>query len=279
MSEPCSADPLVTLIANQAKALWDANNALRADLENERAMRAAEHDDTHSRIEKLHAELVEARAELERERMRLAACGVVAMADTPESAAKARDMHADYRSASCDDVARIVDKLMEARAELAKAEHDLDSARHELEWEGCERMKATEQRDRYRAAIEAHNASAKATGLVWADDWLIPLPTADSAGAYPTHYHRHACPALYGEACACDAMPIDRGEASAEPRVVCYKCGAVNSPHESHCTLVQQKTAPLMCQIASATRCYDYPACHCGRLFRASPPPAAEVKK
>jgi hypothetical protein len=37
---------------------------LRADLENERAMRAGEHDDTHSRIEKLHAELVEARAEL-----------------------------------------------------------------------------------------------------------------------------------------------------------------------------------------------------------------------
>ena len=36
----------------------------RADLENERAMRAGEHDDTHSRIEKLHAELVEARAEL-----------------------------------------------------------------------------------------------------------------------------------------------------------------------------------------------------------------------
>ena len=37
-----------------------------ADLENERAMRAGEHDDTHSRIEKLHAELVEARAELEK---------------------------------------------------------------------------------------------------------------------------------------------------------------------------------------------------------------------
>lgn len=36
----------------------------RAELENERAMRAGEHDDTHSRIEKLHAELVEARAEL-----------------------------------------------------------------------------------------------------------------------------------------------------------------------------------------------------------------------
>ena len=63
----------------------------------------------------LRSQLDEARAELERERMRLAACGVVALANTPESAAKARAAYADYRSASCDDVARIVDKLMEAR--------------------------------------------------------------------------------------------------------------------------------------------------------------------
>jgi len=39
---------------------------LRADLENERAMRAAEHDDTHSRIEKLLTESVELRASNER---------------------------------------------------------------------------------------------------------------------------------------------------------------------------------------------------------------------
>ena len=55
--------------------------------------------------------------ELERERMRLAACGVVAMADTPESAARARDMREEYRSASCDDVARRVDECMALRAE------------------------------------------------------------------------------------------------------------------------------------------------------------------
>lgn len=53
--------------------------------------------------------------ELERERMRLVACGVVAMADTPESAAKARDMHQDYRSASCDAVARRVDECIALR--------------------------------------------------------------------------------------------------------------------------------------------------------------------
>lgn len=62
----------------------------------------------------------EARSELERERMRLAACGVVAMADTPESAVEAREMHPDYRSASCDDVARMVDALIEARRNEAE---------------------------------------------------------------------------------------------------------------------------------------------------------------
>lgn len=61
--------------------------------------------------------LKKAEAELERERMRLTACGVVALADTPESAAKAREMRDEYRSASCDDVARRVDECMTLRAE------------------------------------------------------------------------------------------------------------------------------------------------------------------
>ena len=57
-------------------------------------------------------------AELERERMRLSACGVVAVADTPASAARARDMLPEYRSDSCDLVARMVDRLMELRADV-----------------------------------------------------------------------------------------------------------------------------------------------------------------
>lgn len=63
------------------------------------------------------AEIRRLNAELERERMRLAACGVVALADTPESAAQAREMCDEYRSASCDDVARRVDECMTLRAE------------------------------------------------------------------------------------------------------------------------------------------------------------------
>ena len=75
--------------------------------------------------------LKKAEAELERERMRLAACGVVAMADTPESAAEAREMRDEYRSASCDDVARRVDECMTLRAErdaLGALVSDLDES-------------------------------------------------------------------------------------------------------------------------------------------------------
>ena len=61
------------------------------------------------------------RADLEREQLRLAACGVVALANTPESAAKARQMHDDYRSASCDGVARAVDREMALRSALVAA--------------------------------------------------------------------------------------------------------------------------------------------------------------
>lgn len=63
----------------------------------------------------LRRERDELREELERERMRLAACGVVADANTPESAKKWRNMRDEYRSASCDGVARAVDREMRLR--------------------------------------------------------------------------------------------------------------------------------------------------------------------
>lgn len=60
-------------------------------------------------------ELERMRAELETERMRLVACGVVAMADTKETAASARNMAPQFRSAECDDVARRVDECIRLR--------------------------------------------------------------------------------------------------------------------------------------------------------------------
>ncbi len=69
--------------------------------------------------DKLKETLAEKDAELKTERIRLAACGVVALANTPDSAAKAREMLPEYRSASCDGVARTVDREMALREQLA----------------------------------------------------------------------------------------------------------------------------------------------------------------
>lgn len=55
--------------------------------------------------------------ECERRQMQLAACGVVALANTIESAGEARQMHPDYMSASCSDVAGAVDREIALRAE------------------------------------------------------------------------------------------------------------------------------------------------------------------
>ena len=63
----------------------------------------------------------ELRAELETERTRLAACGVVALANTPDSAKQAREMRPEYWSASCGDVARMVDENIKLRAMIQVA--------------------------------------------------------------------------------------------------------------------------------------------------------------
>jgi hypothetical protein len=66
--------------------------------------------------------------ELERERIRLAVCGVVAKADTPESAKRARDIPPDYHSASLDDVISMADALMAERAKQANSQEVAEPA-------------------------------------------------------------------------------------------------------------------------------------------------------
>ena len=73
------------------------------------------------------------RADLERETMRLVACDVGAMADTVESAAKARHMHADYQSAACNRVARRVDECIALRAENEALRRERDMLKHVVE--------------------------------------------------------------------------------------------------------------------------------------------------
>jgi hypothetical protein len=95
----------------------------------------------------------EARADLETERMRLAACDVVAVANTPKSAARARDILPKHFSASLHSVMGAVDREMELRAEV----------------------------ERLRAAIEQHVAEEVAretercadAARKWEDDYVM----------------------------------------------------------------------------------------------------------
>lgn len=70
--------------------------------------------------------------QLELEQIRHSACGVIALSDTPESAAKARDMLPEYYSASAQDVARRVDECIQLRQQLQQAEAERDRLKEQL---------------------------------------------------------------------------------------------------------------------------------------------------
>jgi hypothetical protein len=74
----------------------------------------------YQRVDIITQERDEAIADLEAERLRLAACGVVAMANTPESAARVRDILPVHFSASLHSVMGAVDREMELRAEVER---------------------------------------------------------------------------------------------------------------------------------------------------------------
>jgi hypothetical protein len=95
------------IIANDVQSvdpILDENERERIELQN--------------KVFQLGCRVSELENELERERLRLAACGVVAMADTPESAARARHMDEEFWSASLGDVIRQIDALMSTRNQL-----------------------------------------------------------------------------------------------------------------------------------------------------------------
>lgn len=111
-------------------------------------------------------EIDKLRADLDRERMRLAACGVVAMANTPESAKTARDMLPEYRSASCDDVARMVDKQMELRAAVEALAETVQAERascvldlHQIETSNWTATALESRIDRLDAALRLADAA------------------------------------------------------------------------------------------------------------------------
>ena len=98
-------------------------------------------------------------AECERERMHLAACGVVALANTETSAANARQIHHDYESASCSDVARAVDREMAERARAEKTERQAAAMREALGVVSTVLLMSTPQGDQ-GARIEVKSLAA-----------------------------------------------------------------------------------------------------------------------
>lgn len=89
--------------------------------------------------------IAQLKAELETERMRLAAIGVVAVADTPESAAKARQMLPEYESPALHDVIRRVDECMMLREKVKQLER----------WKE-EQMEVSRRWDEVDARVRSH---------------------------------------------------------------------------------------------------------------------------
>ena len=77
----------------------------------------AHHDVNFGSPNQLTKQIEDITNELETERMKVVACGCVAMADTLDSSNIIRSMHPDYWSESCSDVARRVDECIALRSQ------------------------------------------------------------------------------------------------------------------------------------------------------------------
>lgn len=130
--------------------IYDQSGAVIAKVTREAdAALIASAPDMAAELATLLAEVERLRADLEREVMRLTACDVVAHADTPESAAAARQMHDDYRSPACEAVARRVDECMKLREELAAERRKVEALEKDAARYRWLREKSAHQPDFY----------------------------------------------------------------------------------------------------------------------------------
>jgi hypothetical protein len=135
----------------------------------------------------LAAEVERLRGELERERMRLAACGVVANSNTEKSLKNVMDdVHQDYLSASLTDVKNAVEREIALRAELAAAgdgdtwreacgrlEAELAKTRDEL-WETkAENTHWEESYDRLKTELAASKADLASLDAIVAENEFL----------------------------------------------------------------------------------------------------------
>lgn len=146
-------------------------------------------------VKYIRADLVEVlEAELEIERMKVVACGVVAMANTRETAEEARKMRPEYRSASLGDVERAVDCEMQYREELAEAHKQNAMMREYLE-----RLACLGNGNRHGnsvgncLAIEALAATADLSGLILCDAEPVAHWNGSHCDAHYRQYQGNGC--------------------------------------------------------------------------------------
>lgn len=127
--------------------------------------------DCRSEIERLNANL-------ERERMRLAACGVVALANTKESAERCRQMHDDYKSDSLNYVIKMVDSEMSLRAEIERLKVNNSELERAIKMQGGVQAQLCE----HQIFLEAEIAKRKYVPMTDDELWkfLLADKTADA---------------------------------------------------------------------------------------------------
>lgn len=141
-------------------------------------------------------EIAALKEDLETERMRLTACGVIAMANTRETAEEARKMRPEYRSASLGDVERAVDREIQYREELAEAQNQIMMLREAL-IRSIERMCFAEPWSASEADIEfakkALSATADLSGLILCEAEPVAHWNGSHCDAHYRQYQGNGC--------------------------------------------------------------------------------------
>jgi hypothetical protein len=104
-------------------------------------------------------ERLQIKAENERLRMQLVACGVIATSNTRESAARQRDMHPDYMSASCQEVIRAVDREIDLREERDQLKAEVERVKALNHSQFGDAIKRNAEVDALRKAITDINSA------------------------------------------------------------------------------------------------------------------------
>lgn len=129
MSERTAGEKLRELIGPNTETAFWSQEELEAVAQAIRAWQPPPERKERKELAEAKAERDRLLVELDTERMRLAACDVVALADTPESAANARKMHPKFHSAACSTVERRVDECIALRQTITEQQTTIDRLR------------------------------------------------------------------------------------------------------------------------------------------------------